>query len=131
MRRTQPLVDIDSKQASTIEEFDKKWEADELEGWVDVIQKAQVDGNGEGIWCSACKHSVIRLHHVLPVFKAKRCTQNKPSTMPISHQKSTLKLPPGKLRQTNLLLTRMVLPLRIPPPGMQRHRRISIGLPLC
>ena len=59
MRRTQPLVDVDSKQASTIEEFDKKWEADEVEGWVDVIQKVQVDGNGEGIWCAACKHSVI------------------------------------------------------------------------
>ena len=55
MRRTQPLVDIESKQTSTIEEFDKKWEADEIDGWTaDGSQKAQVDGSGEGIWCTAC-----------------------------------------------------------------------------
>ena len=88
MRRTQPLVDVDSKQTAVIEEFNKKWEAGELEGWADVNQKAQVDGSREGIWCAACKHSIIRYAHSLPVFKAKSCTQNKLSTMPISPRKS-------------------------------------------
>jgi hypothetical protein len=55
MRRTQPLADVDSKQTAAIEEFNKKWEAGELEGWADVNQKTQVDGSGEGIWCAACK----------------------------------------------------------------------------
>ena len=131
MRRTQPLVDIDSKQTTTIEEFDKKWEADELEGWVDVIQKAQVDGSGEGIWCAACKHPVIRYATCFTVSKAKKCTRNKPSTTPISPRKSISKPPLGKLPQTSLLLTQMVLPLRLLLLGIQRHRRISIELPRC
>jgi len=55
MRRTQPLVDIDSKQTAAIEEFEKKWEANELEGWTEASPKAQADGSGEGIWCTACQ----------------------------------------------------------------------------
>jgi len=55
MRRTQPLLDTESKQTATIEEFNKMWEAGELDGWTDVGQKAQADGNGEGIWCTACQ----------------------------------------------------------------------------
>jgi splicing factor 3A subunit 3 len=62
VRRTQPLLDIESKQTATIEEFDKKWEADELDGWTDGGQKAQVDGSGEGIWCTACKYSPSSSH---------------------------------------------------------------------
>ena len=58
MRRTQPLVDIDSKQTATIEEFNRKWDEGEFEGWADVNQKAQVDGTVEGIWCAACKCSI-------------------------------------------------------------------------
>jgi len=131
MRRTQPLVDVDLKQTAAIEEFNKKWDAGELEGWADVNQKVQLDGSGEGIWCAACKYSVIRYASCFTVSKAKRCTQNKLSTMPISPRKNISKLPPGKLRQTNLLLTRMALPLLLRPLGMQRHRRISIGLPRC
>ncbi|KAH9959239.1 RNA splicing factor PRP9 [Russula dissimulans] len=55
MRRTQPLVDVDSKQTNVMEEFEKKWEAGELEGWADASQKARVDGSGDGIWCTACQ----------------------------------------------------------------------------
>ncbi|KAI0306834.1 hypothetical protein B0F90DRAFT_1682728 [Multifurca ochricompacta] len=55
IRRTQPLVDIDSKRTAMIEEFNKKWEADELEGWVDAGQKAPADASEEGIWCTACQ----------------------------------------------------------------------------
>src|SRR5258708_32504838 len=57
MRRTQPLVDIDSRQTAEIEEFNKKWDEGEYESWADV--KAQVDSSGEGIWCAACKYSII------------------------------------------------------------------------
>src|SRR5712675_860991 len=52
MRRTQPLLDVDSKQTTAMEEFEKKWEAGELEGWADATQKAQVDGSVDGIWCT-------------------------------------------------------------------------------
>ena len=55
IRRTQPLLDIDSKQAETVEEFDIKWDAGELEGWTDESQKAPPDDSGEGIWCTACE----------------------------------------------------------------------------
>jgi len=61
MRRTQPLVDIDSKETAAIEEFEKKWEANELEGWTDASPKAQADGSEEGIWCTACKYSIVSL----------------------------------------------------------------------
>jgi hypothetical protein len=61
MRRTQPLVDIDSRQTAAIKEFETKWEADELEGWTDASPKVQTDGSGEGIWCTACKYSIISL----------------------------------------------------------------------
>ena len=33
MRRTQPLVDTESDLKDTAAEFDKKWEAGEIEGW--------------------------------------------------------------------------------------------------
>jgi hypothetical protein len=79
MHRTQPLVDIESKQTATIEEFNKKWEEGEFEGWTDVNQRPQVDGTVEGIWCAACKYSIIcytPLFYPLPrpkdVFKANR-----------------------------------------------------------
>ena len=132
MRRTQPLVDIDSKQTAAIEEFEKKWEANEFEGWTDASPKAQADGSGEGIWCTACKYSIVSLRcPILPVCKAKSCTRNRPCTMPISPQKSTSKLPHGKLRQTNPRPIRMVLLLCLLPPRMQSHPGISIGRLRC
>ncbi|KAH8993889.1 hypothetical protein EDB86DRAFT_2928274 [Lactarius hatsudake] len=54
IRRTQPLLDIDSKQAAIVEEFGIKWDAGELEGWIDE-GKAPPDDSGEGIWCTACQ----------------------------------------------------------------------------
>jgi len=55
IRRTQPLLDINSKQTATVEEFDLKWDAGELEGWIEESHKAPPDGSGEGIWCTACQ----------------------------------------------------------------------------
>jgi splicing factor 3A subunit 3 len=57
IRRTQPLLDVDSKHAATVEEFDIKWDAGELEGWTEEDQKAPPDGSVEGIWCTACEYS--------------------------------------------------------------------------
>ncbi|KAI0065833.1 RNA splicing factor PRP9 [Artomyces pyxidatus] len=57
MRRTQPLVDLDSRQTTARATFEQKWEANEVEGWEETSHsKAQANGNGaEGIWCSACQ----------------------------------------------------------------------------
>ncbi|KDR83910.1 hypothetical protein GALMADRAFT_55418 [Galerina marginata CBS 339.88] len=56
-KKTQPLVDVDSRQASASAEFDKTWEAREIPGWEDSSEfKAQANGtDNAGIWCSACQ----------------------------------------------------------------------------
>ncbi|PSS35421.1 hypothetical protein PHLCEN_2v1576 [Hermanssonia centrifuga] len=56
-KRAQPLVDVTSQQREAETMFNKKWEAGEIEGWEEIRQKAvaQAEGNGEGIWCSACQ----------------------------------------------------------------------------
>ena len=38
---TQPLLDINLKQTATVEEFDLKWDADELEGWIEKESTSQ------------------------------------------------------------------------------------------
>ncbi|TFY67881.1 hypothetical protein EVG20_g3784 [Dentipellis fragilis] len=57
MRRTQPLVDVQSQQQEAETDFNTRWEAGEIQGWDEVSQKTQANGNGatEGIWCSACQ----------------------------------------------------------------------------
>ncbi|KAF8913757.1 hypothetical protein CPB84DRAFT_1669479 [Gymnopilus junonius] len=56
-KRTQPLVDVDSRQRNAAMEFDKKWEAHEIPGWEDPPDsKSQANGTeSSGIWCSACQ----------------------------------------------------------------------------
>ncbi|KAI0040079.1 hypothetical protein FA95DRAFT_1503340 [Auriscalpium vulgare] len=58
MRRTQPLVDVDSRLSAAGAIFDKNWEAGEIDGWKEASSsKSQANGNGsaDGIWCSACQ----------------------------------------------------------------------------
>ncbi|TFY81148.1 hypothetical protein EWM64_g2862 [Hericium alpestre] len=57
MRRTQPLVDLESREREVKADFDKRWEAGEIKGWEEVSKsKAQAaNGSSEGIWCSACQ----------------------------------------------------------------------------
>lgn len=132
IRRTQPLLDIDSKQTAMVEEFDIKWDGGELEGWVDEGQKAPPDGSGEGIWCTACEYPTMMRRTHFTVSKAKNCIQSRRYTTPISPRKSTSKPPLGKPRQTNLLPTPMVpLLLRLLLPAMLQHRKISIAPPRC
>jgi splicing factor 3A subunit 3 len=61
-KRTQPLVDVDTKQREADAEFDTKWEAGEITGWEESNTKAQAVTNGTnaGIWCSACKYFLSR-----------------------------------------------------------------------
>ena len=74
MRRTQPLVDTESDLKDTAAEFDKKWEAVEIEGWSEISPRsAQANGNGssEGIWCTACTYffhnsNKMSLFHLAP-----------------------------------------------------------------
>ena len=93
-KRTQPLVDVDTRQREAEVEFDTKWEAGEIAGWEESSAKTQTATNGAeaGIWCSACKyfyHETI----MTPIYdidlKAKRTTPSKLFMMPISLQKNT------------------------------------------
>ena len=60
MKRSQPLVDIESQQREAEEQFNKTWDAGELEEWQDSRQsKAPAAENVEGgIWCAACKYAI-------------------------------------------------------------------------
>lgn len=54
-KKTQPLVDIDTRQQEATADFDKRWDALEIPGWEDVDPKSQANGNENmGIWCGAC-----------------------------------------------------------------------------
>ena len=56
LRRSQPLVDHESLRVEQEADFEKKWEAGEIDGWEDqVAPKVESNGSQEGIWCSACK----------------------------------------------------------------------------
>lgn len=54
MRRSQPLVDVESQQREAAAQFSKQWEAGEIEGWEEE-SKLKVAENGDGIWCAACQ----------------------------------------------------------------------------
>lgn len=58
VKKTQPLSDVASQQAEADAEFDKLWAEGRIEGWSDALNgsaKPEEDGEGAGIWCSACK----------------------------------------------------------------------------
>jgi splicing factor 3A subunit 3 len=64
VKRTQPLVDIQTKHREAEVEFDQKWDAGEFVDWEEnkvAKRSANMDGAGEGLWCSACK-SVVYLN---------------------------------------------------------------------
>ncbi|KAF8165493.1 hypothetical protein B0H34DRAFT_241401 [Crassisporium funariophilum] len=56
-KKTQPLVDVETRQRESSNDFDRKWEAHEIPGWEDPSDsKVQANGNGSsGIWCGACQ----------------------------------------------------------------------------
>lgn len=59
-RRAQPLIDVETQQKQAEAEFTSKWDAGEISGWEEERpNKPAVNGNGEGIWCAACKCSPL------------------------------------------------------------------------
>ncbi|KAH7911562.1 hypothetical protein BJ138DRAFT_1172473 [Hygrophoropsis aurantiaca] len=59
-KRTQPLVDVQSKYRGAEADFDSKWDAGEIADWEEsknAKQAPNANGAGEGIWCSACQKS--------------------------------------------------------------------------
>ncbi len=71
-KRAQPLVDVTSQQREAETMFNKQWEAGEIEGWEEIRQKAlaQAEGNGQGIWCSACMIHVPLSHVLILIFRS-------------------------------------------------------------
>lgn len=62
MKRSQPLVDVESQQRQAEEQFNKQWESEEMDEWQDSRAKPPPNENGEGgIWCAACKRLVVLL----------------------------------------------------------------------
>lgn len=93
-KRAQPLVDVDTQQKEAEAQFSAQWEANEIEGWEEPQPKAASngEGNGEGIWCAACKsHPLQRNHIISPGVQVKSCIQNKPYMTHISRPRSTSK----------------------------------------
>lgn len=60
LRRTRPLEDLGKLFSRIGEDFDKAWNADEIEGWgAKAIENTGLaapvtEGTGEGVWCAAC-----------------------------------------------------------------------------
>ncbi|KAI0321996.1 hypothetical protein OF83DRAFT_1050217 [Amylostereum chailletii] len=54
LRRTQPLVDIDSRQRDAETAFGNLWETGDIHEWLES-SKTQEGNNTEGIWCPACQ----------------------------------------------------------------------------
>ncbi|TFK43682.1 hypothetical protein BDQ12DRAFT_643299 [Crucibulum laeve] len=56
MKRTQPLVDVESQQRAAADEFAQKWDVRGIPGWEGSPEKTQANGNeSAGIWCVACQ----------------------------------------------------------------------------
>lgn len=58
MKRTLPLVDVDTLMADATSEFETQWEDGKVAGWVDAtVAKPAANGHGAaaGIWCASCK----------------------------------------------------------------------------
>lgn len=93
VKRTQPLVDVESQQQRAEAEFNEKWEAGEVDGWEESSSdKTQLNGNGSaGIWCSACTYDLelTCAPSSLNPHKAKKTIPNKPYMTVISHLKNT------------------------------------------
>jgi hypothetical protein len=66
-KRTQPLVDVDTRQKAAEAAFDLKWSEGTVLGWEGVSSSSSVApaaNGGTGIWCSACKLHFFRCNTV-------------------------------------------------------------------
>lgn len=79
-KRAQPLVDTESKQRDAEAQFLKQWDAGEVEGWEESRQSKAAangndNGNGEGIWCTACECLISPLfatYTLSPLYKGQK-----------------------------------------------------------
>ncbi|KAK7060445.1 Pre-mRNA-splicing factor sap61 [Paramarasmius palmivorus] len=55
VKRTQPLLDVETLQNEAKVEFEKQWEAGEFKDWEDGSDKKSQGDSSAGIWCSACQ----------------------------------------------------------------------------
>ncbi|RPD67005.1 RNA splicing factor PRP9 [Lentinus tigrinus ALCF2SS1-7] len=55
MKRSQPLVDVESQQREAEVQFEKYWESEGAEEWQDVKQTKAPENGEAGIWCAACQ----------------------------------------------------------------------------
>ncbi|GAA6008968.1 hypothetical protein JCM10207_004045 [Rhodosporidiobolus poonsookiae] len=58
--RVVPLGDLDEVLKAADEEFAKRWEAGQVEGWAKQAEEAEEKKDGEGIWCAACQKSFTK-----------------------------------------------------------------------
>ncbi|KAF9534755.1 hypothetical protein CPB83DRAFT_802949 [Crepidotus variabilis] len=55
-KKTQPLVDVETRQTEAMNDFDKRWQAQDISGWEEPSEpKPQGDGEASSIWCGACQ----------------------------------------------------------------------------
>lgn len=98
LKKSQPLHDVDSELHRADEEFKRKWDAGDIQGWEDAANASKSDTNGSaGIWCAACqkhysKQTVYDAHltskkHIKA--SQKQATSSEPPANPNGNSAST------------------------------------------
>ncbi|KAI0034117.1 hypothetical protein K488DRAFT_77483 [Vararia minispora EC-137] len=115
MRRTQPLVNIDSQLAEAETEFTKKWGEGEIEGWGEV-KKTEGNGADDGIWCPACQ----KMYSKQTVFDAHLTSKKH---IKASAKLSTIEPPANPNGPPTSIPTPIAAPV---PPQKDRHRSAAL-----
>jgi splicing factor 3A subunit 3 len=138
LRRSQPLVDYESQRVEQEADFEKKWEAGEINGWEDqTALKADSNGNQEGIWCSACERGIsevadpwVTLTHLLGQKMYSKQTVYDAHLTSKKHVKATQKQatssePPKNPNGTGAAPSNNSMP---PPSSLPKDRYKSVAL---
>jgi splicing factor 3A subunit 3 len=88
VKRTQPLVDIQTKHQEAEVEFYQKWDDGDFVDWDEnksAKRLANADGAGQGMWCSACQSGhlsqrIACVHVSIP--QARKAIQRRPFMTP-------------------------------------------------
>ena len=129
MKKTQPVVDVDSKHREQEAEFEKKWGQGELDNDKNgdhSAKRAADAAENEGIWCSACAQTVLfqKIPFVLNTNgQVKRATRSKQFMTHISNPKGISKRSKSRLHPTSPLRTPMA------PPTTQQMARQPTEIP--
>ncbi|UZJ55514.1 hypothetical protein CBS101457_004834 [Exobasidium rhododendri] len=68
LRKTRPLSDIDALEITTLAQFEEDWEQGRVSGWEakgeellgSAVRSSEVQANGEGVWCEACRRTFAK-----------------------------------------------------------------------